>query len=295
MGTRQGLALFEREHRRIMKPHLEKLLEECTFEASSIDEVPIDKVNGTVDRTSFACIRGLFSKQEMKEAHKRVAGNFSSANDHPAIGDTGRDVMSNYQKLAIGGAMTSWDYRPRFYRIFYTPLWAPDIFGVHDIFRRFARLRNRLQGYPPNFAVDTVDEGLWTAARMQHYPAGGGFFMAHRDVVIDTVTHDAGQRRFHQLLLLMTTKGEDFRDGGGFVDVGEDRLMFEERCGAGDVILYSGATLHGVADIDPHVAASLDRVDGRLVALASLYKDMSKDKKPYEGYEGREAPPLLVE
>jgi hypothetical protein len=277
-----------------MKPHLEKLLRDCTFEVSSVEDVDVEKVNSTVDRHSFACVRGLFSKQEMAAACKRVAQNFTSKNDRPAIGDTGRDVMNNYQKLAVGGAMTSWDYRPRFYRIFYTPLWADDIFGVHDIFRRFARLRNRLQGYPPNFAIDTIDEGLWTAARMQHYPAGGGFFMAHRDVVIDTVTHDAGQRRFHQLLLLMTTKGEDFRDGGGFVDIGEDRLMFEEECGAGDVILYNGATIHGVADIDPHVAASLDRMDGRLVALASLYKDMSKDKKPYEGYEDRKAPPLQV-
>jgi hypothetical protein len=175
--------------------------------------VEVERVNAAVDRHSFACVRGLFSKQEMKAACKRVAENFSSKNDRPAIGDTGRDVMNNYQKLAVGGAMTSWDYRPRFYRIFYTPLWASDVFGVHDIFRRFARLRNRLQGYPPNFAIDTVDEGLWTAARMQHYPAGGGFFMAHRDVVIDTVTHDAGQRRFHQLLLLMTTKGGLKRDG----------------------------------------------------------------------------------
>ena len=253
---------------------------------------PVEAVNETVDRHSFACIRGLFSKEEMKAARERVARNFSSANDRPAIGDTGRDVMKNFQKLAIGGAMASWDYRPRFYRIFYTPLWAPDIFGVHDIFRRFARLRNRLEGYRPDFAIDRVEDGLWTAARLQHYPAGGGFFMAHKDVVIDTVTRDAGQRRFHQLLLLLTTKGEDFQDGGGFVDYGEDRLYFEERCGAGDIVLYDGATLHGVADIDPHVKPSLDRLDGRLVAMASLYKDMSGEEKPYQGYEDKETIPL---
>ena len=96
---------------------------------------------------------------------------------------------------------------------------------MHDIFRRFAKLRNRLQGYPPDFAIDRIDEGLWTAARMQHYPAGSRSSWRIATWSSTPVTHDAGQRRFHQLLLLMTTKGEDFRDGGGFVDIGEDRLM----------------------------------------------------------------------
>jgi hypothetical protein len=103
--------------------------------------------------------------------------------------------------------------------------------------------------------------------------------------VISTVTTDAGVQRFHQLLLLLTTKGIDFQEGGAYIEINGERIEFEEEFKGGDLLLYDGRTMHGVMDIDPHIKPSLDKLTGRFVALASLYKDMSKDQRPYEGYE----------
>lgn len=53
-------------------------------------------------------------------------------------------------------------------------------------------------------------------------------------------------------------------------------------------MIYDGTTMHGCWDVDPHVTPRLDTLDGRLVALVSLYKDMSADARAYQGYEGYE-------
>ena len=193
--------------------------------------------------------------------------------------------MENFQKLSIGGAGSHWDYRPRFMRVIYNPLWAEDRYGMHTTFRKLAHIRNALQGNPPDYAVDKVEDGVWTAARMQHYPAGGGNISRHRDAVISTVTSDAGVKQFHQMLLLLTSKGEHFDVGGAYMEFGDEVVDLEDDFKAGDIVIYDGRTMHGVHDIDPHKVASLTGFEGRLIASVSLYKDMSAETKPYEGYE----------
>ncbi len=260
-------------------------LRENIFHVPSPAHLDPEAVTARVDRDQFACLRGLFSPAEIATTVTRIRAGFAADRDHPAVGEPPRAVMQNFQKVAIGGAGNHWDYRPRFMRTIYNPLWEPDIYGMREIFRRFAEVRNLLQGRPRDFAVDRVEEGFWTAARLQHYPAGGGNISRHRDAVIATVTGDAGVQRFHQLLLLLTSRGQDFTTGGAFLERDGEFLDLEAEFHAGDILIYDGTTMHGVHDIDPHVRPSLDRLDGRLVALVSLYRDMSADTHAYAGYE----------
>ena len=134
------------------------------------------------------------------------------------------------------------------------PLWAEDRFGAHDMFREFATLRNIIQGYERNFAIEKIEENLWTAARLQHYPSGGGFFSEHRDAVLESETSRVGLKTFNQFLLLLTTKGTHFQTGGGFTydPSGQEKISFEDYFGGGDVVIYSGLNRHGVDDVDPH-------------------------------------------
>jgi hypothetical protein len=254
--------------------------------ATSVDALDADLVNEHVNRDAFAAIRGVFSRDDMAAVLERVRAGFDPARDQPSIGESPAAVMDNFQKLSIGGAGSHWDYRPRFMRVIYNPLWAEDRYGMHATFRTLAQIRNALQGNPPNYAVDQVEDGVWTAARMQHYPGGGGNISRHRDAVISTVTSDAGVKRFHQMLLLLTSKGEHFETGGAYMEFGDEVVDLEDEFKAGDIIVYDGRTMHGVHDIDPHKVASLTAFDGRLVASVSLYKDMSAQAKPYAGYEG---------
>lgn len=263
----------------------QRLLADNVVKVRTIDDVDVDAINTCVERDAFAAIRGLFSPEQMRTVYADVRRGFDASKDAPSIGERPADVMSNFQKISIGGAGNHWDYRPRFMRVIYNPLWAPDVYGMRETFRTLARLRNKLQGYAPDFAIDKVTDGFWTPARMQHYPTGGGNISRHRDAVISTVTSDAGVRRFHQMLLLLTSKGEHFTEGGAYMEVSGERIELEDEFKAGDVVIYDGSTMHGVDDIDPQRVPSLNTLDGRLVALVSLYKDMSADAKSYAGYE----------
>jgi hypothetical protein len=242
-------------------------------------------VHDRVRRDAFAAIRGLFCPEAIAAGLASLRAGFRADRDQPAVGEAPAAVMRNFQKLAIGGAGNHWDYRPRFMRTIYNPLWDEDLYGLHAIFRRLAQVRNVLQQKPLGHAIDRVEDGLWTAARLQHYPAGGGNISRHRDAVISTVTGDAGLTRFHQLLLLLTTRGVDFEAGGAFCESHGEEVDLESEFRAGDVVIYDGATMHGVHDIDPHRLPRLDTLDGRVVALVSLYKDMSADDRAYAGYE----------
>ena len=41
---------------------------------------------------------------------------------------------------------------------------------------------------------------------------------------------------------------------------------------SGDVLVYDGRTLHGVEEVDPNSVVNMNNINGRLVAMASLYK-----------------------
>lgn len=263
----------------------ESRLQANVFNISCPEAVPADAINARVDRDAFAAIRGIFSPDEMADVLRSIKAGFRADRDQPAIGEAPAAVMHNFQKLAIGGAGNHWDYRPRFMRTIYNPLWEPNIYGMHGIFRRLAQVRNMLQQKPLDYCIDDIEDGLWTAARMQHYPAGGGNISRHRDAVISTVTGDAGVTKFHQLLLLLTSKGTDFTTGGAFCETDGTTHDLESEFQAGDIVIYDGTTMHGVWDVDPQVRPRLDTLDGRLVALVSLYKDMSQDSRAYQGYE----------
>jgi hypothetical protein len=135
-------------------------------------------------------------------------------------------------------------------------------------------VRNVIAGLPEDFALSKIEtNGLWTAARIHQYPVGGGFFRGHTDYVASDVAGKA-ETDFFQVVLLMTQKGRDFRTGGAFVDIGEERIILEDHFGPGDILIYDGRTNHGVEDIDPHLPLDLDTFNGRVAAFVTLFKAM---------------------
>lgn len=253
--------------------------------AESVAVADVDLVNALVQKDAFAVVRGVFDSDEMEVVRENIIAGFDSERDQPSIGEHPSVLLNNYQKMTIGGQVNHWDYRPRFMRTMYSPMWAPDIYGMRATFWKVAQLRNRLQGKPVDYAIAGVEDNLWTASRLQHYPAGGGNISRHRDAVLQTVTEASGVTAFYQILLLITSKGKHFEDGGAFIELNGDLVNLEDEFKAGDVVIYDGGTMHGVHEIDPHKVPSLNTLDGRLVALVSLYKDMFGAAKSYEGFE----------
>ena len=180
---------------------------------------------------------------------------------------------ATFQKLQVGAnsGVDSSRTLGRFMRMLYNPIFAEDIYGMRDAFSTLARFRNHLYGLPVDHAVSGTEDGFWTCSRLLQYPRGGGFIVPHRDMYSQLATTEAGLGYF-QPLLFLTEKGRDYREGGAYVDVGEERFHYEEFCRTGDVVVYDGRSVHGVADIDPLMDLDLKRFSGRVVALASLFR-----------------------
>jgi hypothetical protein len=245
------------------------------FEVESPQEIDLDAFMDTMERRTYACIRGLVKPEEMAAAHARIVERFDRKLDQPARGHSPDAVRRNFQKVLLGGeSRSASNDDARCFRSCYSPFWEPDVWGLHAGLKQLARARNHLAGLPPDFALEgTEANGLWTAARFHQYPKGGGFFRRHTDYIVKDVA-DERSTRFYQAVLTITRKGEHFKQGGAFVDIGEERIVLDDHALPGDIIVYDGRTMHGVEDIDPTEALDFDVINGRLAGFATLYKKM---------------------
>lgn len=259
---------------------LEELISAALIEVDCIEDVELGTLQPLLDKYNFAIVRGLISPDTILAAKKKLRQRFSMHDDHAAKGEHPDSLKGNFQKLSIGGAEHSGRYRPRCMRTFYNPIWAEDVYGLRDSFRKAARLRNLIYGHELDFAVDGVDDGFWTAARIHHYPAGGGFLVAHKDDVVPVVQAAEGLNGYYQPIIVMSTSGDsdddDFAGGGGFFEYQGKRYLFERACQLGDVVVYSGATIHGVEDVDLHKPFRQDTLDGRICGFVTIYRQFSE-------------------
>lgn len=245
------------------------------FEVATAEDIDLPAFVDAMEKRTFACIRGLVTPQAMYDAHARIVKGFDPRQDHAASGQPADAVRSNFQKINLGGEWRgASNDDARFFRAVYNPIWAEDIWGLRSSFIQLARVRNRLAGLAPDFALDKIEpNGLWTAARFHQYPQGGGFFRRHTDYVVKDLA-DEKSTRFFQVVLTMSRKGEHFHQGGAFVDIGERRICLDDNALMGDIIIYDGRTVHGVEDIDPKSMLDLGTINGRLAGFATLFKKM---------------------
>lgn len=264
-------------------------LAEVTHRASGLDSLDYAGLRAQLEERSVVRVTGLLDRREIRAAHERIARGFDPANDRKHDPRETEAVRRNFQKLVVG-ANSGMDTRRtlgRFLRILYNPIFAPDVFGLRDAFSRVARFRNRLYGLPDDFAVAGTDDGLFTCARIHQYPRGGGFMVPHRDLFSRLVTEES-EMGYFQVFFLLSEKGVDYREGGAYVERDDRRIPFEDSAQAGDVLVYDGRTVHGVADIDPMEPLELDRFGGRAAAFVSLFRHLEPGDEGY-GRVSREA------
>lgn len=254
----------------------------ATLHADDVTQVDVSAVRAALASHAVARIRGLFDPVEVRRLRDGIAAGFAAANDRKHDPRDTEAVRTNFQKIVVGGITGTDQHRSlaRFLRMLFNPIFAEDVYGMRATFVRLARLRNRLFGLADDFAVYGTDDGYWTAARVHQYPRGGGFMVPHRDLYSRTVVDESGAR-YAQVFLVMSRKGEDFHEGGAFVEVGGSRLYYEDDCALGDVMIYDGTTVHGVGDVDPMAPLDLVNFTGRIVAFASLYRHLTPGADEY--------------
>jgi hypothetical protein len=252
------------------------------FEAHDLASVPYATVRRTIAEHGLACVRGLFDAERLRAIYDGIVARFDPKDDRRHDPRDTEAVRRNFQKLQVGAnsGVASKRTLGRFMRILYNPIFAEDVHGMRADFVALARFRNLLYGLSEDHAVAGTDRGYWTCSRLLQYPKGGGFIVPHRDLYAQVATVEAGLGYF-QPLLLITEKNRDFHEGGGYVDIGEDRFFYEAFTRAGDVVVYDGRSVHGVADVDPLEPLELARFGGRVVALASLFRRLEPGGDDY--------------
>jgi hypothetical protein len=246
-----------------------------------LDAVTIAEIRRVLAEHTFARVTGLFAPEAIQAARARIRQKFNSSNDRKHDPRDADALLRNFQKLVIGGTHGV-NSVPRFVRMFYNPLMDEDIFGMHDIFRNLVRFRNLLYGLPADFTLSGIENGMWSATRIQHYPRGGGFMAPHSDTGTATVSRDAGLAGYVQVILIMSRKGIDFHTGGAYIDgIGGERFFFESDCNLGDVVIYDGRVNHGVEEVDALEPLDMSSIEGRLVGMATLFKhfQMASDEE----------------
>ena len=245
------------------------------FNVSEDENLPLAEIYDSLNSSTYAVLRGIISPHLIKQSAFLIKDKFNADKDNPSTGESPGDIMTNFQKLATGGENKRYNNFPRFFRTLYNPIWSDDIYEMREVFKKVSRVRNSIYGLPRNFAIEEVAEnGYWTASRIHQYPAGGGFFIGHKDTTLLDVAKEKGTG-FFQTILVMSKKGEDFESGGAFInDLDGKRLNIDDSVELGDIVIYNGQTFHGVEDIDPHRKLSLNTINGRLAGFVSLYKKM---------------------
>ena len=250
------------------------LIETATLTAARPEDIDRGALLDLLGQHTFARVRGVVLPDEIAAGLRKLEERFSVADDAPVTGEAASAVYDNFQKLSIGSARHGGVDRPRFMRTIYNPIWSDDIYGLRSAFVRLAKVRNLLAGQPIDFAIHEAEGGMWTAARMHHFPRGGGFMVGHRDTVLPAMYKTQGLDTYFQLLLIMSKKGRDFQTGGGFVELGGERVIYEDYCEPGDIVIYDATTMHGVADIDVQEPFRQDSLAGRYSGLVTLFKDL---------------------
>ncbi len=142
--------------------------------------------------------------------------------------------------------------------------WNQDVFGLFGMLDDVFRLRNRLCGAGETaFLSGDPSEGAVARFSAQFYPRGGGHMAGHID--------PAGEYQLVVPTLVMSAHGEDFTDGGLWVELPDGlRLQVDPLVGPGDVIWFHPQRPHGVQAVDPEATLDWTAFRGRWSAILAV-------------------------
>lgn len=183
----------------------------------------------------------------------------------------GRGSLPNYAPIEAGAPNfhrmnrnDSRAYVPGCFHQFVFFPWNQDPFDLFALCAPIFHLKNRLSGLPADrFLGVKPQDGCTARLAFQVYPRGGGFLARHADPV-----------DYHQLtvpIMQITRKGDDFHQGGLFVQMADGRdLIVDDVAEPGDVVYFNAACPHGVAPIDPDTPMRWTAFAGRWMLLFAV-------------------------
>jgi len=225
-----------------------------------------------VSQFGFCLLKKVFSVSNHMSSLIELRQQATNINFASKISEKSASPIGLLHKFNIGDSDPSIDRFPRCFETIYVPQDVEEFYRFLNIFAPMISLRNSLMGKCENY-VREVDSsvGLWTACRLQHYFRGGGFFGGHTDLIIDKISSTSNLQTV-QLIGVLSNRGEHFETGGAYIETSSGRIDLDNEAEVGDVIVYDGASYHGVYDIDANHKFTTESQFGRWSALVSLYQ-----------------------
>lgn len=256
------------------------LLDAATVEAGKLEDLDRSDLDKRLQDLGVLVIRGLISATEIQKVKQKMRELFSMDDDHAGTGESPGQLYENYQKFSVNGGEFRDNAHPQCVRSFYNPTFAPDVFGMRKAFQVTARVRNILMGVDVDWAINAIDDGFWTAARIHHYPRGGGFMSAHCEDYVPQFYKEANlENAYFQPLIAMSKKGPgpdcDYETGGGYFIHEERKCYYEQHVNIGDILIYDTRVIHGVTEIDAAERFRQSELIGRFAGFVTLYKDLT--------------------
>jgi hypothetical protein len=185
----------------------------------------------------------------------------------------GRNSLPNYHAIEPGcpnfHRLNNWDERSYvkgcFHQFCFFP-WNQDLFNLFEVFRPIYELKNRLSGLPAGSFLERLPEhGCIARLAFQFYPAGRGGLHCHADPV--------DQHQLTVPTMLLCRKGEDFQEGGAYVEKEDGKLIcLDDLMDWGDVAYFNARVRHGVLSIDPGKESPWLSFQGRWMLLFAVNK-----------------------
>ena len=229
-----------------------------------------DEIAAAVADHGYAIIRGVIDADRLRKKLDKVRAYLKENTALPTAGISPAAIRKNLVKWSIGSASPIQPGISRFMLTVMNPMYEDDLFDLHQDFERMIVVRDALAKREKTLFDNELPKPKFNGTRLQVYPSGGGFMTAHIDKrAIDTISDISDH--FIQLVMVLTEKGKDYEQGGAYVERGGKVIDTEAGSQSGDILVYDGNTMHGVADIDPHRAFDADNLGGRVVALVTIY------------------------
>ena len=238
----------------------------------SIDNIQtfVPRIHKTIHDYGYCVLRGVYELADLDRSIDLIKQQLRRSQFIHPSSCTADVVRSNSIKWSIGSSSNTQTGISRFMMTLMNPMWCDDIFKMRSHFSSLIIVRDAIARRSP-MSDDQLPGTLYNGTRIQFYPSGGGFMSAHTDATgEDTASLLDGD--YIQLVLLLTQKRTHYTKGGAFIHHNNSFIDVERSTQMGDILVYNSLTMHGVSDIDPQLQYNQFNSNGRLVALATIYK-----------------------
>jgi hypothetical protein len=165
-------------------------------------------------------------------------------------------------------------YIDNFTHKFYFYPWNQNIFDFFNIFSKVFELKNLISDLPKDkyFSSTPIESDFVLRCVFHHYPLGGGYITKHADTI--------GVHQKVTSILALTTKGEDFHNGGLYViDINNEKVYVDKYLQTGNVLFFNPEIEHGVDEIDDNSKEDgFFDINGRWIMIAATIKSAKNTK-----------------